>query len=90
MSDLTDHAEQLLEGITPGPWSTVHGAWGNIWRFDDDDYPQGPTVVVRQGQMTEVNARFIAAAPQLVADLLAEVKRLTPREIPSVEGKNVR
>ncbi len=79
MSDLTDRAEQMLEGITPGPWDF------NEWP-DQTTIDNGEGVVVAAlpsclRTNSEADTRFIAAAPQLVADLIAEVKRLTPREI---------
>lgn len=92
MSDLTDRAERLLAGITPGPWE-----------IDDEGISAGPYSILAPLAADE---RFIAASPTLVADLLAEVKRLkglrtadlryceqmtqeverlTPREITTVE-----
>lgn len=85
MSDLTDRAEQLLAGITPGPWDADKARDG----YMSITSPNGP-VVWATGQpgsganIFDRDAAFIAAAPTLVADLLAEVKRLTPREITTV------
>lgn len=65
MSGLTDRARALLNGITPGPW-----AWPT------DDY----LVNAKTGELVasnDENTAFIAAAPSLVADLLAEVERLS-------------
>lgn len=77
MSDLTDRAEQLLAGITPGPWDADKARDG----YMSITSPNGP-VVWATGQpgsganIFDRDAAFIAAAPTLVADLLAEVKRL--------------
>lgn len=77
MSDITDRAERLLAGITPGPWDADKARDG----YMSITSPNGP-VVWATGQpgsganIFDRDAAFIAAAPTLVADLLAEVKRL--------------
>lgn len=86
MSDLTDRAEQLLAGITPGPWAWVHDGdvltsnsgkvLGGVWYNDNS-----------AGIFADdADAAFIAAAPTLVADLLAEVKRLV-NEVDERQGE---
>lgn len=72
MSDLTDRAERLLAGITPGPWE-----------IDDEGISAGPYSILAPLAADE---RFIAASPTLVADLLAEVKRLNASVVRSDEG----
>ena len=70
-------ATALVAGITRGQWCAVQEMVG--WR-------SGRMTVVRAGDArvvtvdqtceAEANVAFIAAAPQLVRDLLAEVSRL--------------
>lgn len=84
MSSLTDRAEQLLAGITPGPWAWVHD--GDVLTSNSGEVLGGVWYNDNSAGIfaDDADAAFIAAAPTLVADLLAEVKRLTPREITTV------
>lgn len=67
--DLLREARDLLAGVTPGQWFEVGG---QVWPDDESDFliaqPEGPRGVS--------DARLIAAAPRLVARLIAEVERL--------------
>ena len=87
MTDIVDRAKELLDGITPGPWRES--------LLDGVDYEDGSScyrggiydttaahipVFLAAGGIDKRDARFIAAAPQLVADLIAEVERLKVRE----------
>jgi hypothetical protein len=85
MTDLTERAKASLEGITEGRWRAVNV--GNIhWGVTHGEY-NFPTVVKAQcgydgfgSGSSQVNAEFIAAAPDLVRELVAEVERLRARE----------
>lgn len=68
MSDIVTRARELLAGITPGKWELIGGG----------EYITGPSILVApdDGGVSSEDAEFIAAAPQLVADLAAEVERL--------------
>lgn len=82
MSDIADEARAKLEGITPGPWSAQHCSWhhdddpeweveSHALQFDD------PIGIVGHGvEQGKDDAEFIAAAPDLVRGLLAEIDRL--------------
>lgn len=80
--NLIERAEKLLVGITPGPWEAVmcgscedlhaNGVWSIGKEVD---------VLRDEVNLTQPDAEFIAAAPEITRDLLAEVKRLTPRVI---------
>lgn len=84
MSDVTERARQALDGIeTPTPWVAkwggVYGTSGpkNTYRGTDGS----PSVATAEGgfvegEFLEGDADFIAAAPVLVADLVAEVEKL--------------
>lgn len=72
--DPVAEAERLLSGITRGPW-TAHGNLGNQWLAHDNE----PSVFVASLERTDweqarADAAFIAAAPTLVARLVAAVK----------------
>lgn len=59
MSDIRDEARRALDGITPGKWIAGYGG--------------GENVVILYHQVAD--AEFIAAAPELVRGLLAELDR---------------
>jgi hypothetical protein len=82
----------LLEGVTPGPWRVEDGTtliWGHC--NQDDTTSRGMGYPVTECRITpvsswargpdadagEANARFIAAARDLVPALAAEIARLT-------------
>ncbi|AHG24377.1 hypothetical protein PBI_MICHELLEMYBELL_56 [Mycobacterium phage MichelleMyBell] len=75
MSDVVERARELLAGITPWPWIQV--GFGNIHHDPPGAHPPVAKVWKR------ANGDFIAAAPQLVSELTAEVKQLR-REIRSM------
>lgn len=67
--DILARAEKALKGVTPGLWGR-----GLFTRF-------GTEVLDEEGQciadvMEFADARFIADAPQLVTDLVAELREL--------------
>ena len=68
MSDIVEEARVLLEAATPGPWRTV----GNTVFIDLEDSRDTRWWALPGDQET---AEFIAAAPRLVAGLLAEYDR---------------
>lgn len=86
MSDIVEEAKRLLAAATPGPWIhhtwfCTEGGWAAIGPHheltaeeqdagESDDDGSGPH------DRAEVDAAFIAAAPRLVAGLLAEVDGL--------------
>ena len=84
MTDVTERARQALNGIeTPTPWVAkwggVYGTSGpkNTYRGTDGS----PSVATAEGgfvegEFLEGDADFIASAPDLVRDLVAEVERL--------------
>ena len=88
-SDQTDHVartRELLAVATPGPWefATDEGApvYVQLYATDDavDEYDADVLSSDSRGLLiSEVNADLIAAAPTLLAELVAEVERL--REI---------
>lgn len=80
--NLIERAEKLLDGITPGPWS-----YTDVIRNDHNVTVNGWDVAAcRAGDMNPAhgdrsaqaarNAEFIAAAPELARELLAEVRQL--------------
>ena len=81
--NLIERTEKLLNGITPGEWrASLH----NGITYDDGSssfqcgiYPaqvKGLAPVLLTNNIDRRNAAFIAAAPELARELLAEVKRL--------------
>lgn len=68
MTDPTTDARELLAAITPGPWIQV--GFGNIHRAPAGEHPPVAKTWNRS------NGAFVAAAPQIVTDLLAEIDRL--------------
>lgn len=66
MSDTTMRAKALLEGIrAPEPWEVRDGFV----------YPL--SIRCGPGGIWEQDAEFIAAAPSLIRELVAEIERLT-------------
>ncbi|OBC12162.1 hypothetical protein A5788_22250 [Gordonia sp. 852002-50816_SCH5313054-c] len=79
MSDIVERAERLLAGITPGPWWWTNELRQRLIAGGSEDDLSDAREIVRCAALLhpdKADAEFIAAAPQLVADLLAEVKRL--------------
>lgn len=83
MKYTTEEIKGLLEGITPGEWKYV--VRGHTSRYGDHvDHIQLPNNLCAdvihppaQGKEASIaNAQFIAAAPSIIRDLLAEVERL--------------
>lgn len=84
VTDVTERARKALDGIeTPTPWVAkwggVYGTSGpkNTYRGTDGS----PSLATAEGGFVEAeflegDAEFIAAAPDLVRDLVAEVERL--------------
>jgi hypothetical protein len=71
-TDPVTRARQLLAAATPGPWGpTVYRGTGLGWDVD------GPESGIRGQFDVEADAELIAAAPGIIADLLAEHDRLT-------------
>ncbi|QXG07434.1 hypothetical protein RitSun_64 [Mycobacterium phage RitSun] len=77
MSDVVERAKAALEGAYEGPWVQVGG--GNI---NVDPVGHRPPVAKT---WTRGNGEFIAQARTLVPELVAEVERLRPRVIETVE-----
>jgi hypothetical protein len=82
--DIVAKAEALLANVTPGPWE---------WWVEDGEYRRllsGSADVLRINAWSDpltieteaADAAFIATAPELVRELLAEVKRLRASERP--------
>jgi hypothetical protein len=80
--DIVAKAEALLANVTPGPWE---------WWVEDGEYRRllsGSADVLRINAWSDpltieteaADAAFIATAPELVRELLAEVKRLRASE----------
>ena len=72
-SDVQGRAERLLKDITPGEWR--RGQEGN-WRVYGPDGSGEHAGLLAVVHKTPANADFIAAAPQLVRDLLTLVQQL--------------
>ena len=70
MSDLTGRAQELLANITTGPWRITRTLPMDVVSADDQ-------FVIRVSDSTgSGDAEFIAAAPELVAGLLAALAQL--------------
>jgi len=70
-TDPVTRARQLLAAATPGPWGpTVYRGTGLGWDVD------GPESGIRGQFDVQADAELIAAAPGIIADLLAERDRL--------------
>lgn len=74
MSDIEQRARDLLAGITPGQW--MAGLGGEGFMHWVDTKPDLVNISVADHIESLADAEFIAAAPQLVADLADEVERL--------------
>ena len=81
-TDVVQRARQALDGIeTEGRWHTDgDGVWaegrGNVYMGGERDYIATAEGGFVTGEFLEGDARFIAAAPDLVRDLADEVERL--------------
>ena len=76
--EIVRRAEQAIKGITPGEWEAENmeaphsdGSPGSAWGV-----VAGELVVILHDFVGELDAKFIAAAPQLVRDLVAAVTGL--------------
>ena len=73
MTDIVERARELVAGITPGPWTksdSYHDIWANANTSD-------AKVVASFDPRPEcANADFIAAAPELVRELMETVDRV--------------
>lgn len=70
--DLIARAKAALEGVTVGPWtadSESYGAWGHMILQQDNQLTDIAEMVVYRA-----DANFIAAARQLVPDLIAALE----------------
>ncbi|OHU67384.1 hypothetical protein BKG87_22050 [Mycobacteroides chelonae] len=81
MSELIDRAKASLEGVTEGPWvswkdreSRESYSDGYVYRGNVISDSTKQIVVTKSGNAA--NSLFIAAARQLVPELIAEVERL--------------
>lgn len=84
MSELVDRAKAYLEGVTGGPWETRPGATGDPTTTSASVHSGHRSILVSSdgyhyGYADKADARFIAAARQLVPELIAEVERLEER-----------
>jgi len=77
-NDLTTRARALLDGITPGEWTLYARDIDHEKTFDDflGFDIDGPPEAARGQFASRADAAFIAAAPDLVRDLLARVAQL--------------
>ena len=80
MTDILTRAEDALTGIAEGPWEkgcryTDTGVWSGTEQIAATHSAQRNYDRDEQIAKQDANARFIAAAPDLVRDLMAEVKR---------------
>lgn len=75
--DLIRRAEEALEGITPGPGEVDEpDRYGGFSVWHDDGLPGITYICHEVWQGHDSPAEFIAAAPDLVRDLLAAVQRV--------------
>lgn len=74
--DITARVREALDGITPGEWES-YSVPGDRTEAPYSAVEIGDhEVALRWLNGSAIDAAFIAAAPALVADLLAEVRRL--------------
>lgn len=74
MSDVADRAEAALEGVTDGPWVAEYsGEQGNCV-IPHDAQSTREAVCTTHLYYQAADAEFIAAARQLVPELVAELK----------------
>ncbi|QDF19803.1 hypothetical protein QEH38_gp71 [Mycobacterium phage LilSpotty] len=77
MSDLTERAKAVLEGVTRGPWRV-----GKRKRAGIVLTPHGCVWHPSRGEINNPrDAEFIAAARELVPELVAEVERLREEKL---------
>lgn len=90
MSDVVEQAKELLEGVTPGPWEASDEQGDEItvgagsYLANPGIYNPTDLIVAydvysdedREREQRWRDARFIAAARQLVPDLVAIVEQL--------------
>lgn len=80
MSELTERANRLREGITPGPWASWKNRQsltrpeGYIYKGNVVSDVTKQIIVTQTGNAA--NSEFIAASPQLVADLTTALERV--------------
>ncbi|SKQ87675.1 Uncharacterised protein [Mycobacteroides abscessus subsp. abscessus] len=72
--DIIERAEHLLDGITAGEWVWDEWPDKSVISAMDTLVAVAPSVILRE--QSSLDARFIAAAPELVRDLIAEVQQL--------------
>lgn len=84
MTDLVERAKAALQDVTPGPWvwdSEGYMGCGQVYTEDEDllccniAAPSGD-LYPRSGYSPRDDMKFIAAARQLVPELVAEIERL--------------
>ena len=74
-----DEVVKLMADITPGSWEAFnYGEWESDTPDDNAFWLNGPEFVEYDvySLFSESDAKFIAAAPDIVRSLLAEVERL--------------
>lgn len=69
VAGMVERATAALDGVTPGPWVAVRASHGPVDVFSGDR-----DIVTFYGTNSGNDARFIAAARQLVPDLMAAIK----------------
>ncbi len=72
MDDLISRAEKALEGVTPGPWVAAN---------DENRTVRGENGLTVGYYFQAANARFIAAARDLVPELVAKLREGAMREM---------
>ncbi|QSM04611.1 hypothetical protein PROPHIGD54-2_11 [Mycobacterium phage prophiGD54-2] len=83
MSELITRAKASLEGVTEGPWETRPGLDADPTTTSASVHSGHRSILVSSdgyhyGYADKADARFIAAARQLVPELIAEVEFLEP------------
>ncbi|TXH08358.1 MAG: hypothetical protein E6R04_10960 [Spirochaetes bacterium] len=93
MSELTTRSRNLLNSavsVVSGPWDHTDGVVWGVEVVADPSDPTGQTGMQQQVKVCDTApgalANFIAAAPQLVADLTATLERIQKAII--VDGSN--
>lgn len=76
MSELVDRAKTRLEGVTEGPWVISDQDDGTASVWSDGSIIFADESGYRGGFAALPDAEFVAAARQLVPELIAEVERL--------------
>ena len=94
----TEAVTKLLDGVTPGPWITVKSdvypegecdSWVTIGKQDFDAVALIVNEHIKDDPELKANARFIAAARDLVPALLAERDALKKERDEAIEGWHV-